>query len=290
MTLKEVFGSEGPISRVGSLLADILIVNLVWLVLGGPAILVLLNVLALGTPTVIWNLGEFTISMDVVGLVILLVLIGPATTAAYAALGKVQRHEESYLLKDYWKSYKQNFVQSLVTLPLALFAGMMIYAAWVELNNQALFGSLLYVTIPVQGFVGIELVFIFTYLHALLARFEMSTKDLLKYSFLISNKHLPSTLIMVVLFAAILAVTLLWNLGVGIFGFGVYIYLASFLLERAFRNYMPEEDLDNDYLSDDPRENVDSVRNAVRKADEKAQEQMKADRQAIIDRYTKGKK
>ena len=52
---------------------------------------------------------------------------------------------------------------------------------------------------------------------------------------------------------------------------------------------MPEEDLDNDYLTDDPVQDVESVRAAVRKADKDAEEQMKADRQAIIDKYTKGK-
>lgn len=104
-----------------------------------------------------------------------------------------------------------------------------------------------------------------------------------------ANKHLPSTLIIFLLFAVTLAVTFLWNLGIGLFGFGVYVYLACFLLERVFKNYMPEEDLDNDYLGEEEVRHTEKVRKAVRSADEKAKEQIKNDRQAIIDKYTKKK-
>lgn len=289
MTLKEVFGSGGPISRAGSLLADILIANLTWFVLGGPAIWLVMAMLPWHIPTLIWNLGEFSLTINLIGLIFVIVLIGPATTAIFAALGKTQRHEESYILKDFWKSFRQNFVQALITIPLALFALMMIYSAWVEINNQALFGPLLYVTIPVQIFVGVEIIFLFIYMYPLLARFEMPTKDLLKYSLLMANKHLPSTLIIFLLFVATLAATFLWNLGIGLFGFGVYVYLACFLLERVFKNYMPEEDLDSDYLGEEEVRHTEKVRKAVRSADEKAKEQIKNDRQAIIDKYTKKK-
>ncbi len=289
MTLKEVFGSGGPISRVGSLLADVLIANLTWFVLGGPAIWLIMAMLPWNMPTLIWNLGEFSLTINLIGLIFVIILVGPATTAIFAALGKKQRHEDSYILKDYWKSYTQNFKQAMITIPLVLFALMMGYSIWVEINNQALFGSLLYVTIPVQVFVSVEIIFLFTYMYPLLARFEMPMKDLLKYSLLMANKHLPSTLIMFVLFVATLAATFLWNLGVGLFGFGVYVYLACFLLERVFKNYMPEEDLDNDYLGEEEVRHKEKVRKAVRSADEKAKEQIKSDRQAIIDKYTKKK-
>lgn len=284
MTFKEVVGAQGPIARVGSVLFDLVFVNILWLIFGGPALVLVLHVLPLGEPT-----GTVTI-IDVISAVVLIVFMGPATTASYAALGKRQRHEESYTFRDFWHSYKINFGQAIgVTVPLILFAGMLAYSVWVELNNQMLFGKLIYFTIPVQGFVAIELVFILQYLYGLLARFELTTKELFKYAFMMANKHLPMTLLLTVLLAAILAATFLWNLGVMLFGFGVLFYLDCLLLERVFRNYMPEEDLDNDYLTDDPVQDVESVRAAVRKADKDAEEQMKADRQAIIDKYTKGK-
>ncbi|MCF0136588.1 MAG: YesL family protein [Lachnospiraceae bacterium] len=290
MTFKEVFGAEGPISRIGSFLADVIGANLVWLVLAGPALMLAINAWGLGLPSIVWDLGEFSVSMNILGLLFPLVLMGPGTTAIFAALGKVQRKEESYLLKDFFKSYKQNFKQSLVTIPLLIFACMLIYSLWLEINNQALFGKILYVTIPLQSFLILELIFLFLYLFPLLARFEMPTKDLLKYSFMMANKHIPTTLICLALFLAVLALTFLWNLGIGVFGFGVYVYLSSFLFEKVFRNYMPEEDLDKDYLPEEIVAESTQVSAAVRRADEEAQKQMEADRRAIIDRYTKGKK
>ena len=36
MTFKEVFGIEGPVARFGTALFDMIYVNFLWLILGGP--------------------------------------------------------------------------------------------------------------------------------------------------------------------------------------------------------------------------------------------------------------
>lgn len=275
MTIKEVFGLNGPIARAGSVLFDILYVNILWIVLGGIALMILSRFLPIpeGSPLLF-----VMIPLSFV----LLMHMGPATAAAYSALGKKQRKEESYTFQDFWKSYKQNYKQGLlIMLALGLAIAVIAYAIWLEAENTALFGKILFVVVPVQGFVLLELLFVSTYIFALLARFEMTTRDLFKYAFMMANKHLLTTILCILLLAGILAASFFLNMGILIFGIGLYVYFSCMLLERVFRNYMPEEE----YLTPVEGEVEGEEKNLIPVHDEKYEKE----RAAILERYT-GKK
>ena len=155
----------------------------------------------------------------------------------------------------------------MVALIFTLTFGLLGYAIWLEVVNMGLYGKMMYIVLPVQGFVIIELIFILTYIFALLARFEMSTKNLFKYAFMMANKHLLTTLLCAALLIASIAAFLFWNMLSSVFMFGLCFYFSAMLLERVFRNYMPDED---EALADEDVENYN----------------LDAERQAIIDRYT----
>jgi len=288
MTVKEFLGTGGPVARLGAVVFDMIFVSLLWMLFGGPSLMLILHLLPLGEAT-----GTLTI-ITILSAVVM-VLAGPATTAAHAALGKRQRHEDSYIFKDFWTSYKRNFGQALLLSSfIMIFGGMVLYSAWSVWANQALFGSMVYVTLPLEALVLIVLLFETMYVFPLLARFEMSTKDILKYGFIMSIKHLPTTLLVIVIFAAVLAASLFWNMGFSFVGVGLWIYLSQMLMEKVFRNYMPEEEIEADYLEDelgaDPLADVTDVRSAVKKVSKADEEAIRSERQAIIDKYTKGKK
>lgn len=261
MTFKEIVGMEGPFARFGTLLFEMIYCNILWLLFGGPIAMVIINVLPI-------PLNQVTYIIQLILMGICILHIGPATTAAFSALGKRQRKEETYTFRDFWHSYKQNYKQGLlVALVFLLIIGVLSYAIWMELANAVLIGKMLYVVIPVQGFVIIEMVFIMTYIFALLARFEMTTKNLFKYAFMMSNKHLPTTILCVAMLVLCILAFVFWNMGSSLFLFGVYFYLSALLLEKVFRNYMPDED---QQFEEEEVEGYD----------------MDAERQAIIDRYT----
>lgn len=235
MNFKQLLGTEGPLARFGNILFDMLYINLLWALFGGPVLFLVLQFLPLGD--------------DTAGITIFFVLViagflhmGTSTAAAYAAMGKKTRKEDSYTFPDFWKSFRQNYKQGLViTIVLLLLLSIVSYAVWLEFKNAALFGRMLYVLLPVQGFFLLEILFVSTYIFALLARFDMRTGDFFKYAFMMANKHLPTTLLCVLILGGILAATLLVNLGFSLFAFGLYFYLTSLLLERVFKNYMGEE-------------------------------------------------
>ncbi|MGN0356148.1 MAG: YesL family protein, partial [Muricoprocola sp.] len=80
----------------------------VWQALGRLADLVILNLL-------------FIISC------IPIVTIGAATTALYSITLKMARNEESYIVKGYWKAFKENFKQSTIMWLVMLVAGIILY-------------------------------------------------------------------------------------------------------------------------------------------------------------------
>lgn len=261
MTIKEVFGVDGPFSKIGTQIFEIIYCDILWLTFGGPFAVVALSYLP------IWNSQIGYIAFLIISVAALLHM-GPASTAAFSAMGKRQRKEETYTFRDFWHSYKQNYKQALgVSAIFGAAIGLLAYAIWLEFANMELFGKMLFIVIPVQGFVIIEMVFMMSYIFALLARFEMNIKNLFKYSFFMANKHLPTTIVCVLMLAACILAFLFWNMGSSFFMFGLYFYFSGMMLERVFRNYMPDED---EELEEEEVEGYD----------------LEAERQAIIDRYT----
>ncbi len=276
MTFKEVFGIEGPVARFGTALFDMIYVNFLWLILGGPVWILVARLLPVGNSVFLLVLVWLIILAAVLHL-------GPGTTAAYAAMGKRARGEESYVFKDFWKSYMMNYKQGLLlTLIFGVVGAILFEAMWMSLEYLELLGMMFYIVFPVQCFVAAELVMTIIYSYAMLARFVMSTKEILKNAVLMVNRHLPISLLCLALLAGTLYVPLGLNLGAAIVMFGVFFYVSSLLLERVFRNYMAPEDV----LTPEEAEITGEKSEMVEESDEekKAKE---AERQAIIDKYTK---
>ena len=276
MTFKEVFGIEGPVARFGTALFDMIYVNFLWLILGGPVWILVARLLPVGNSVFLLVLVWLIILAAVLHL-------GPGTTAAYAAMGKRARGEESYVFKDFWKSYMMNYKQGqLLTLIFGVVGAILFEAMWMSLEYLELLGMMFYIVFPVQCFVVAELVMTIIYSYAMLARFVMSTKEILKNAVLMVNRHLPISLLCLALLAGTLYVPLGLNLGAAIVMFGVFFYVSSLLLERVFRNYMAPEDV----LTPEEAEITGEKSEMVEESDEekKAKE---AERQAIIDKYTK---
>jgi uncharacterized membrane protein YesL len=167
-----------------------------------------------------------------------IITIGPATTALYYTTVKVIRRERGYLMREFFRSFKTNF-------KMGSLAGILIIAVFLVLYFDRNFALTLEGT---KGFVllsvfnaMIVLLFIVTiYIFPILSRFKMKFLHLFKTSLFMSIKHLPTTIVLVVI--------------VLIFGVGTYILpivflispalcvlVCSLLLERVFKKYMPEK-------------------------------------------------
>ena len=232
------FRMDGPFIRFGNLIFDILYINVLWLILSGIAPIIVF--LYLTSNTILGNLPPIIVYPI---LIFMFIHWGPATSAVFYALGKRRRGTDSYITRDFWHAYKMDYKQSLIAaLVLSLLIALIIYNIWILYLNYSIFGNSIYVVIPLECLVLLELVFTAMYLFPLLARFEMSIKDLFKYAFFMANKHLPWTLLCLVVMVALFLLMYYVSILVAFIAVGVYCYITVGIYERVFHNYMPDPD------------------------------------------------
>ena len=210
---------------------DVLVLNTIWLLLCLP----------LPVLTVVWiaQTGSFAFLI----LTVLTVLpIVPATTALYYAIVKSIRRERSYAIKEYFRSFKRNFKQGAAFSFVALMLVFVLYIdfryAWELMKAQESSGSTYF-----GVFIVIALLFCatFAYICPLLSRFDMKVMGIFKTAFVMAARHLLTTIILIILMAAVI--------------FGCYVLLpgifflpaagtlvASFVIEKVFKRYMPEKE------------------------------------------------
>ena len=128
------------------------------------------------------------------------VTVGSAFTAAFYSGIKLVRDEESYVHKDFWKSFKMNFVEGFLLELIHAVIGFLLY---IDLRASAQWGL-------VQGSqVGVIFIFVVVgvmaiwvavmlYSFAMLSRYDNKLIVTLKNSLIISIHHLPQTVIMLI--------------------------------------------------------------------------------------------
>ncbi len=199
------FSMDGTFAKIGNGIADIFILGLLWLVVSVPV---------------------FT--------------MGAATSALFYVTTKRVSGREGYLMKDFFKSFKANFVQATVAwvLMLCVFALLWVNGSLIaSMENPPFF------LLPINLFCAIELLLVWIYLFPLIARFHMKTGAVIRAAFFMAHRHLPTTLI---------CVGLMVLLGTGLSflpmfmpgAMGVYAMVASYPLMAVFRKYHPQMDKD----------------------------------------------
>lgn len=164
--------------------------------------------------------------------------IGAALSAAYYMGFKMVRNEETYIIKGFWKAFKENFKQATVIwLVLLVVFGVLAadyriiaysgieFAQWIRIAMT---------TVTVVVLMGV--VFIFP----LQARFVNPIKNTVKNAFLMALSHLPTAFLLVAVYA--LPVIVLYIVPqslpvIILLAFGILIYMKSVLLLRVFKKY-----------------------------------------------------
>lgn len=255
--MAKFFGIDGPFMKYGNLVFDMIALSLIWAAMGGPVLLMVLLMSGIfaNVPLIVFFLVVYACC----------VLWCPAACSAVYTFGKKQRGTDTYTTRDYWHAYKLNFkpcmIFSAITTAMLCLLLYNIYALLV--TDMGVMGMIL---LPLEIVVGVECIFVMIYGTGLIARFEMKMKDYFRYAILMANKHFLTTIILTVILAASIYLTVFVNMLFIVAVPGVGFYFNAMLLERVFRNYMPDEDTE---LEEDQSTGID----------------LDAERQAIIDRY-----
>ena len=129
------------------------------------------------------------------------VTAGPAIAAMYYITLKMARNEESYVVKGFFHSFKQNLKQGIVIQIIMLLLGIVLafdlYFCRMMSGQGAVYRIFSYI------FVAALFVYtmLFLWIYPVLAKFFNTTKNLFRNSILMSIRHLPYTALMILVTA-----------------------------------------------------------------------------------------
>lgn len=171
--------------------------------------------------------------------------IGTSLTALYHVTMQEARTEHGYILRTFFKSWKQNFKQSII-----------IWAVYFGLGAVLLFNlSFWYALRTTVGYIILTVLVIatavyvvsFLYIFPLQARFANKITQTIKNSILIALQNLRMTLLLLLingLFAVLCVVVPQATIFMILLGFTFIAYCNSFIFNKVFKKYEPKEPAD----------------------------------------------
>lgn len=155
------FSIDGPFQRYGTIVFDLILLNFYWL---------LLTALSFG------------------------LLAGPASVALYTSVNTCIRESSGHVSKTFFSTFKNKFKISIIggilALILLLVDGYAIYLISLEIMPEWMF--IIYFAI------GLYIIMLIPYYMAMASHTDFNFKKLMKYSLIFALKHLPTTIIILV--------------------------------------------------------------------------------------------
>lgn len=169
-----------------------------------------------------------------------IVTIGAATTALYTVTLKAVKNEESYITSSFFKAFKSNFKIGTLTWLIVLTVGIVL---WADFRILTIMTSPIREILQVFLLVMLFLFLIIElYLFPYIARFENTVFGSLKNAFLLAVAHLPYTMLLAAITVLAVLSTLyidfriigfLWL----VIGFSGLAYINSFFFRKIFAKF-----------------------------------------------------
>lgn len=173
--------------------------------------------------------------------------VGAATSALYYQVMKMSKNEESYAFRGFFKAFKENFRKATPAWLIFLIVGILLC---VDLYITPMMGGELTVNIfrCICFFALLIWMIGVSYTFPLFSKFENTVKNTITNSLLMGIRHLPFTLIIVVLnLTPLLAVLFLTQflplelLLMLMIWFSAVAYINGLMFHRIFAHYIPAE-------------------------------------------------
>lgn len=181
-----------------------------------------------------------------------IVTAGASITAMYYVTLKMARDEESYIVRSFFKSFKENFKQATIINVIMLVTALMLFLDLSIVRNMD--GTLYKVLFSIFIAFTFLYLLLFLYIYPVLAKFYNTIKNTFVNAFLMAIRHLPYTFLMLVISLVPIAIFFIPSFQIQsialmlffLMGFAVVSYCNSKFLVKIFDNYVPkEEDEDN---------------------------------------------
>ena len=176
--------------------------------------------------TIIWSLVSLPI-----------ITIGAATTALYYVTTRQLSDREGYVTRDFFKSFKQNFIQGTILTVILIFFVVILF-----MNITMTYGTIFfYISIVI----AYEVIITAMYAFPILARFDLKAPQVIRNAFFMANRHIFTTWTCFVLAFAMFALCYFWPF-LFVVCVGLYCFISSIFFMMVFRKYVPEMDKDTE--------------------------------------------
>jgi len=172
--------------------------------------------------------------------------IGASTTALYYVCVKMVKNEESYIWKDFVKSFKTNFRQATIIWVVNLIAITILATDYVILSGGSIENLSTAMLVVLVIFVLILLA-LMAYVYPMLSHFYNTIPVTFKNSLLLAIGKLPYTAAFILIMALPYALFLFTSIGVRgipymiLAGFSLPVYISSHLWVKIFAKLDPED-------------------------------------------------
>ena len=171
--------------------------------------------------------------------------IGASLTALSSITQKMARKEEGYIVRGFFRAFRQNFRQSTVIWLIMCFLGL-IFALDFRILRGLNGGAYVSAALGVLLVLSMIYFFEFIYVFPLLARFDNTLMNTMKNALLLSVKYLPWTVLLTLL-AVLPYIALYYYLGIMIpvlllGGFSLISLASSCIFKRLFDPLIKEEE------------------------------------------------
>lgn len=200
------FKLDGPFFKYGTILADMFILTFLWLICSIP-----------------------------------LITIGTALTAVFYVTTRQISDREGYVTANFFKSFKENFLQSTFTTIVILLVAIILY---ISMHWAHVMGDWKEVILTLEVIAAFELFITSIYIFPLISRFDMKFIETFRIAFFLANRHIITTFTCAALLAALLALAFFLNPMFLFCGIGAYAYISSYMFMKVFKNYCST--IDND--------------------------------------------
>lgn len=204
--MKGIFRLDGPFFKYGTILADVIILTVLWFVCSLP-----------------------------------LITVGVATTALFYVATKQTTEREGYVTSNFFRSFKENFFQGLLVTVILAVVGFIIFES-IRFSELVTDGREIILTLDYIA--AFEVLIVTLYIFPLMSRFDMKTTELFRAAFFLANRHMVTTITCFALFAAVILLCRFINPVFFVASIGLYAYISSFMLMKVFRKYCPDIDVD----------------------------------------------
>ena len=183
------------------------------------------------------------VSLTWLALCVPIVTIGAANTAIYYVSYKTIRYERGYAFRGLLSSFAKNFKQStIIGLLFTLIFGCLGFDVYILMLYAALGKNVGWYQVGIYALIVVVLAWSF-YVFPYIARFQNTTKEVLKNTFFIMLGNIGPTLLLSLFFVLMCLGIYMYTPAIIVIPV-LYNYFKSLVLEKVFRKYMSQEQID----------------------------------------------